>query len=35
MAGPMGVLPVGPAATTNKVEEDFDGGPPGGRCRRV
>jgi hypothetical protein len=27
MAGPLGVLLVGPAAATTEVEEDVDGGP--------
>jgi hypothetical protein len=30
MAGPLGVLSVGPAAATTKVVGDVDGGPPGG-----
>jgi hypothetical protein len=32
MVGPLGVLPVGPAASTIEDEEDIDGGPPGGHC---
>jgi hypothetical protein len=41
MAGPLGVLPAGPAAVTTEVEEDIDGSPPwkggaaGGCCRWV
>jgi hypothetical protein len=30
MAGPLGALPVGPAMSTSEVEDDVDGGPPGG-----
>jgi hypothetical protein len=30
MAGPLGVLPVGPVVATTEVEEDVDGGPPEG-----
>jgi hypothetical protein len=30
MAGSWGALPVGPAMATTEVEEDNDGGPPGG-----
>jgi hypothetical protein len=30
MAGPWGVLPVGPAPATTVVVGDVDGGPPGG-----
>jgi hypothetical protein len=30
MVGPLGVLPVGPAASTIEDEEDIDGGPPWG-----
>jgi hypothetical protein len=29
MVGPLGALPVGPAASTTEVEDDFDDGPPG------
>jgi hypothetical protein len=29
MAGPLGALPVGSAASTTKVEDDVDGGPRG------
>jgi hypothetical protein len=29
MAGPLGVLPAGPAVVTTEVEEDIDGSPPG------
>jgi hypothetical protein len=35
MAGPLRVLLVGPATTTIKVEEDIDGGPPGGCYQQV
>jgi hypothetical protein len=35
MAGPLGVLPVGPIASTTEFEDDADGGPPGGHYRRV
>jgi hypothetical protein len=34
MAGPLGVLVVGPAAATTDVD-DVDGGPPGGCWRQV
>jgi hypothetical protein len=30
MAGPWGVLPVGPTASATEVEEDVDDGPSGG-----
>jgi hypothetical protein len=30
MTSPLGVLPVGPTATTNEVKGDIDGGPLGG-----
>jgi hypothetical protein len=30
MEGPLGVLRVGPTASTTEVEEDIDGGPLGG-----
>jgi hypothetical protein len=30
MVGPLGALPVGPAAATIEVGEDVDGGPPRG-----
>jgi hypothetical protein len=30
MASPLGVLPVGPVASTIEVEEDVDGEPSGG-----
>jgi hypothetical protein len=30
MAGPLGVLPAGPAAATTEVKGDIDGGPLGG-----
>jgi hypothetical protein len=30
MAGPLGALLVGPAASTIEFEDDIDGGPPGG-----
>jgi hypothetical protein len=33
--GPLGVLPMGPAVATTKVEEDVNGKAPGGCCRRV
>jgi hypothetical protein len=35
MASPLGVLLVGPTASTTEVEDDIDGRPPGGRCRWV
>jgi hypothetical protein len=35
MADPLGALSIGPAASTTNVEEDVDGGPPGGRYRWV
>jgi hypothetical protein len=35
MAGPLGVLPVGPAVATTEGGEDINGGPPGGCCRPV
>jgi hypothetical protein len=35
MASPLGALSVGPVAFITKVEDDVDGRPPGGRCRRV
>jgi hypothetical protein len=35
MAGPLGVLLVGPAVATTEVEKDVDGGPPRRRCRQV
>jgi hypothetical protein len=35
MVGPLGVLPAGPVAATTKFEEDVDGEPHGGCCRRV
>jgi hypothetical protein len=35
MEGPLGVLPVGPAAATTEAEEDVDGGLLGGCCLRV
>jgi hypothetical protein len=35
MAGPLGPLPVSPAASTTEVEDDIVGGPPEGRCRWV
>jgi hypothetical protein len=31
----VGVLPVDPTVVTTEVEEDVDGGPPGGHCRWV
>jgi hypothetical protein len=33
MVGPLGALPVGPAAATAKVEEDTNDGATEGRCR--
>jgi hypothetical protein len=33
MVGPLGVLLVFPIAATTVVEEDVDGGPPGGADR--
>jgi hypothetical protein len=30
MVGLVGVLPMGPTASTTEVEEDVDGGPPRG-----
>jgi hypothetical protein len=30
MVAPWGALPVGPTTSTTEVEEDIDGGPPGG-----
>jgi hypothetical protein len=33
MAGPLGVVPVAPAASTIEVEEDIDDGPPRRCCR--
>jgi hypothetical protein len=30
MMGPLGALLTGPAASTTKVKEDVDGGPPWG-----
>jgi hypothetical protein len=30
MVGPLGVVPVSPAAATTEVEEDVDDDPPGG-----
>jgi hypothetical protein len=33
MAGSLGALPAGPAASTTEVEEDVNGGPPR-RCYR-
>jgi hypothetical protein len=32
---PLGALSVGQAASTTKIEEDIDGEPPQGHCRRV
>jgi hypothetical protein len=32
MVGPLGVLPEAPVTATTKVDEDVDGGPPGGVC---
>jgi hypothetical protein len=29
MAGPLGVLPVGPTSSTSEFEDDIDGGPLG------
>jgi hypothetical protein len=35
MAGPLGALLAGPAASATDVEDDIDGGPPGRCCRWV
>jgi hypothetical protein len=35
MAGPLGVLPLGPATSTTEVEDDVDGRPLGRLCWRV
>jgi hypothetical protein len=34
MVGPLGVLPVGLAASTTELEEDVDGRAPGGATGR-
>jgi hypothetical protein len=33
MVGALGVVPVAPVASTTEVEEDVDGGAPGGCCQ--
>jgi hypothetical protein len=35
MVGPLGALPVVLVASTTEVEDDVDGGPPGGCYQRV
>jgi hypothetical protein len=35
LRAPWGELSAGPTASTTEVEEDVDGKPPRGRCRRV
>jgi hypothetical protein len=35
MAGPCGVLPMGPVVATNEVVEDVDGEPPEGCYRWI
>jgi hypothetical protein len=35
MAGPLWILPVGLIVATTRVEEDINGGAPGGRCQWV
>jgi hypothetical protein len=35
MVWTLGALPAGPTASTTEVEDDINGGPPGGRCHWV